>query len=149
MGFSDSNVISTIQKEKAPTQRQDVLDILRADFKREGKEELGDQYYNYLVSATETPQHRVLRSGNSILHIEILSPGVCKIDFFHNETPREIVKDAQEYMRALKKAGYKKVILEAEQQKVGKLAKIAADAVNGTYVISQLPDNDYKIEWSI
>lgn len=149
IGFSEPNVLPEVQKVRAPEPRKETWDIFKADFLRNGASiDDASEYYDTIEKGIQNNTVRVLRNGNSLLVVFLVSPGVANVDLFHDTSAKNIVDDVIEFAKAFKVAGFKKITLNALPEKVGKLAKIAADSVGVKYNVAQQPDGEYLVEWT-
>jgi hypothetical protein len=132
-GFSDSEVMSQVKKERS-NERAEVRDILKADVEKTGGNFA--QVYSKLVAMTQSGKTRIMRSGNSLLIYNILSPGMAEVHISTIDKPKELIKAVKEFYQAMTKAGFKSAVTTTSNSDISRVLSAAGVPVR----VSQKPD---------
>lgn len=132
-GFSDSEVMSQVKKERS-TSQANPRDIIKADVEKSG----GDfnQVYSKLVAATQSGKTRIMRSGNTLLIYNILSPNVAEVHISTMDSPKNLIKAVKEFYQAMLKAGFKSAVTTTNNSEISRVLSAAEIPVR----VSQRPD---------
>ena len=132
-GFSDSEVMSQVKKERS-TSKADPRDIIKADVEKSG----GDfnQIYSKLVASAQAGKARIMRSGNSLLIYNILSPGVAEVHISTMDKPKDLINAVKEFYQAMTKAGFKSAVTTTNNSEISRVLSAAGVPVR----VSQKPD---------
>lgn len=132
-GFSDSEVMSQVKKERS-TSQANPRDIIKADVEKSG----GDfnDVYSKLVTATQSGKTRIMRSGNTLLIYNILSPNVAEVHISTMDSPKNLIKAVKEFYQAMLKAGFKSAVTTTNNSEISRVLSAAEIPVR----VSQKPD---------
>jgi hypothetical protein len=132
-GFSDSEVMSQVKKERS-TSKADPRDIIKADVEKSG----GDfnEVYSKLVASTQSGKTRLMRSGNTLLIYNILSPGVAEVHISTMDKPKDLIKAVKEFYEAMTKSGFKSAVTTTDSSEISRVLSAAGVPVR----VSQKPD---------
>lgn len=72
------------------------------------------EVYAKLHAALATPKWRMLRNGDTLFLIHILSKGIAQLHVFNADTQEKYLENFVQFAKAMEKAGYKKVFGIAE-----------------------------------
>ena len=125
--MAQPDVMNLIQKERSPNApRMSTQDIVRTSLERQG---MGDQFediYGRLQSAVDTPNYRIMRSGNTLLFYQITKPKEeVMFDIITADTPQSLPSSLKEIMDAMKKAGFKRGMAMTENTNLVNIAQAA------------------------
>jgi hypothetical protein len=132
-GFSDSEVMSQVKKERS-NERAEVRDILKADVEKTGGNFA--QAYSKLVAMTQSGKTRIMRSGNSLLIYNILSPGMAEVHISTIDKPKELINAVKEFYQAMTKAGFKSMVSTTNNSEISRVLSAAGIPIR----VSQKPD---------
>ena len=82
-------ILQQVQKDRAPTQRMDMLDILQKDVEEQGGD--FDRVYAALKQGIDSGKMRIMRHGNTLLIYSILEPGVADVHISTADSPQALV----------------------------------------------------------
>lgn len=120
------DVMSMIQKDQGKAAPLDPAEIIRTSLKRQGQEDQFDNIYSQMSAALKTPHFRLVRSGNTLIFYRIVKPkDTVEFDIMTADSPRELPKNLQEIMKAMKAAGFKRGIAQTENANLVNIAKSA------------------------
>ena len=112
-------ILQQVQKDRAPAQRMDMLDILQKDVEEQGGD--FDRVYAALQQGVESGQMRIMRHGNTLLIYSILEPGVADVHISTADSPQALVSAVKEFYQALQKAGFKKAMSTTDNPQIGRV----------------------------
>ena len=147
IGISANDTLNQVRKERAAPERMEVTDIIKQDLTNNGMADKFDEIYGKLSTALSGNQYRMFRHGNSLLLLNILGKGVGEIHLMTADKPQDVVVAAQDFAKALDKAGYKQITTTTNNPQIAKVAKMAADSIGATYNVKAIPGGEYQIEW--
>jgi len=126
-------VFEQVKKERS-TAKADPRDIIKADVEKSG----GDfnQVYSKLVAATQSGKTRLMRSGNTLLIYNILSPGVAEVHISTMDKPKDLIKAVKEFYEAMTKVGFKSAVTTTNSSEISRVLT----AANVPVRVSQKPD---------
>ena len=136
-------LVDSSQEQK----RMGVEEIIQAELKREGREAEFQKFYMTLVQMLKMPNYRMMRSGNSLLLLNITAPHQGIIHLMTAENPRGILISATEFAKALKIAGYKSVKTTMKNKNLADLAGKAAESAGVKYAVQVNPQGGFDVEW--
>ena len=121
-GFSDSEVMSQVQKERGEPKRMEVLDILEKS--SQGQIE-PQKLYNALAYASENdPKLRVIRANNSLFIIYNLGQGNAEVMMETADKPKALVDSVKQFFESMRKAGFKSVQLGVGNPEIIRVIKM-------------------------
>jgi hypothetical protein len=132
-GFSDSEVMSQVKKERS-NERAEVRDILKADVEKTGGDFI--EVYSKLVGMVQSGKTRIMRSGNSLLIYNILSPGTAEVHISTIDKPKELINAVKEFYQAMTKAGFKSMVSTTNNSEISRVLSSAGIPIR----VSQKPD---------
>ena len=126
-------VFEQVKKERS-TAKADPRDIIKADVEKSG----GDfnQVYSKLVASTQAGKTRLMRSGNTLLIYNILSPGVAEVHISTMDKPKDLIKAVKEFYEAMTKVGFKSAVTTTNSSEISRVLSAAGVPVS----VSQKPD---------
>ena len=115
-GFSNTEVMSQVQKERGEPKRMEVLDILEKS--SQGQIE-PQKFYDALAYASNNdPKLRVIRANNSLFIIYNLGQGVAEA-MMETADKREVLPDSvKQFFQSMQKAGFKAVRIDIGNPKI-------------------------------
>jgi hypothetical protein len=102
------DVMSQIQKEHNP-QRMEIQDILKHDAEKNHPGLDWKKAYASLIDGTNKNKIRVIRNGNTLFALNLMAPHEANVLMFTASRDNELQKDIQESIKAVQKAGFKKI----------------------------------------
>ena len=115
-GFSDSEVMSQVQKERGEPKRMEVLDILEKS--SQGQIEPQKLYNALAYASNNDPKLRVIRANNSLFIIYNLGQGVAEA-MMETADKREVLADSvKQFFQSMQKAGFKAVRIDIGNPKI-------------------------------
>jgi hypothetical protein len=88
--------------------RMSVQNIVLESLRRHGKEKSFHKTYAALHHLLDKPEYRIMRQGNTLFFIHIIGKGECNFALIDADSPKNMLRNAQGFFEAMKKAGYKK-----------------------------------------
>lgn len=146
-GFSEKAVMDQVSKERAAPESMDAMEIIKQDLTRNGMADQFNTIYGKLVTALNGNQYRMFRHGNSLLLLNIIGKSTGEIHLMTADKPQEVVKAAQDFAKALDKAGYKQITTTTKNPQIARVSKMAADSIGATYNVKAMPGGAFQIEW--
>lgn len=73
-----------------------------------------DQVYASLIEMVKTNQYRILRSGNVLFLIKLLGNDEIQMYVFNPDSDKNFYRAFKDFMQAIKKIGFKKLIGETD-----------------------------------
>ena len=131
--FSDSEVMSQVKKERS-NERAEVRDIIKSEVEKTGGN--FSQVYSKLIAMVQSGKTRIMRSGNSLLIYNILSPGVAEVHISTMDKPKDLIKAVKEFYQSMTKSGFKSAVTTTNNAQISKVLTAAGVPVR----VSQKPD---------
>ena len=107
-GLKADNSPAIDHPSKDPSGRMSVQNIVLEALRRHGKEKSFHKTYAALHHLLSKPENRIIREGNTLFFIHIINKGECKFGLIDADSPKNMLRNAQGFFEAMKKAGYKK-----------------------------------------
>lgn len=76
------------------------------------------QVYVTLSKMLKTNKYRVLRNGNTLFLIKILSPGFAQMFLFNADSNKNLIRNMREFAQAMHRAGFKRVFGETHDMQM-------------------------------
>lgn len=129
----EKSVFEQVKKERSPS-KADPREILKADVEKTG----GDfnQVYAKLLASAQAGKTRIMRSGNTLLIYNILSPGVAEVHISTLDKPKNLINAVKEFYQAMLKAGFKSAVTTTTSPEISRVLSAAEIPVR----VSQKPD---------
>lgn len=124
-GFSDSEVMSQVKKERGPTERKSVQDIIKTEIENNGSNANWENVYKRVFALTQTPDYRILRANNSLFLIHNEKNGKASVYMFNADNVKEMPESISEFARAMKKANFNTVTFNTVRPAILRLLKSA------------------------
>lgn len=136
-------ILQQVQKDRAPKQRMDMLDILRQDVENQGGE--FDSVYSALQQGVESGRMRIMRSGNTLMIYSILEPGVADVHIATADTPQGLIQAVKDFYQAMQKAGFRKAMSTTNNPQIGRVLQASGVPVQ----VSMRPSMDGSQEFDL
>lgn len=81
------------------------------------------QAYAFLHQSIESGKYRIIRNGNTLFWYRMDEPQVAQMYVFNADTYKNLLRNMQEFAKAMHKAGFKKVYGETHDMNVLNLIK--------------------------
>ena len=115
-GFSNTEVMSQVQKERGEPKRMEVLDILEKS--SQGQIEPQKLYNALAYASNNDPKLRVIRANNSLFIIYNLGQGVAEA-MMETADKKEVLPDSvKQFFQSMQKAGFKAVRIDIGNPKI-------------------------------
>lgn len=121
-GFSNSEVMTQVQKERGEPKRMEVLDILKKS--SDGKIDPQRLYDALSYASNNDPKLRVIRANNSLFIIYNLGQGVAEVMMETADKPRALVDSVKQFFESMRKAGFKAVQLGVGNPEIIRVIKM-------------------------
>ena len=124
--MAQPDVMKLLEKEQGKAPRLSTQQIVKESLRRSGEEDQFGDIYGRMQSALQSPQFRIMRSGNTLLFYKIVKPkDTVEFDIMTADSPRELPNSLKDLMEAMKKAGFKRGIAKTENTNLVNLANSA------------------------
>ena len=115
-GFSNTEVMSQVQKERGEPKRMEVLDILEKS--SQGQIEPQKLYNALAYASNNDPKLRVIRANNSLFIIYNLGQGNAEV-MMETADKKEVLPDSvKQFFQSMQKAGFKAVRIDIGNPKI-------------------------------
>lgn len=98
--------------------RMSTQNIVLNALKEQGKEQNFKKVYGGLHHILSGKDYRLLREGNTLFLIKILGNNACHIQLINADSPKKVLKNILEFLKAIQKANYKEVQFDTTNQKI-------------------------------
>jgi hypothetical protein len=119
-------------------------DIVKQSVERMSPGEDWEDVYAHLYAGLQTPHFRMLRRRDSLLFFQVTPPVASNVHLFTTDDQTELKVSLNEFFKALKIAGYKKVTGEVENPAILRLIRMS-----GIKLKEQKTDDGYSFEVEI
>ena len=116
-------ILQQVQKDRAPAQRMNMLDILKNYVEQQGGD--FEKVYTSIKEGMDAGVVRIMRHGNTLMIYKIMEPGVADVDVASSDSPQEMVAAMKDFYQAMQKSGFKKVMMSTENPQVGQAVQSA------------------------
>jgi hypothetical protein len=121
-GFSDSEVMSQVQKERGDSPKMSTLDILT---KSVGGQIDPARFEAVLAETARTnPKVRIVRANNSLFIIHNDGQGGADVIMETADKPRELVDSIKQFCQAMKSAKFKSLRFEVSNPDIIRVIKM-------------------------
>lgn len=129
----EKSVFEQVKKERTPS-KASPQEIIKADVEKTG----GDfnQVYSKLVASAQAGKTRIMRSGNTLLIYNIVSPGVAEVHISTLDKPKNLINAVKEFYQAMLKAGFKSAITQTTNAEISRVLS----AAQVPFQVAQKPD---------
>ena len=122
-GFSDSEVMSQVKKERGASPKMSELEIVTKAAK--GRVD-PKQYYASLSHATQiNPKIRIMRANNTLFVYFNKGGGIADIAMLTADNPRQVVESIKQFGQAMKVAKFKTLKFQIDNPDIVKAIKMA------------------------
>jgi len=83
-----------------------VQEIIRKALEAHGREDQLKDMYRNIMLLLKTDEFRMVRQGNTMFLIQILSPGECKMAIFNGDSPKNLLRNIKGFYDAMLAGGY-------------------------------------------
>lgn len=125
--MAQPDVMKLIEQERSPkAQKMSTQDIVKTSLERQGQGDQFEDIYGRIQSAVNSPNYRIMRSGNTLLFYRITKPKEeVMFDVITADTPQALPSSLKEIMDAMKKAGFKRGMAMTENSNLVNIAQAA------------------------
>ena len=116
--------------------RVSVQEIIKKDAEATGAD--FEKLYTYFFQEIQAGRMRIMRHGNTLMIYSILQPKVAEVHIVSADKPREIIEAIKDFEKAMKKAGFVKVVSDTDNMAIVRLLQAAnvpvkVTPMNGKY----------------
>ena len=136
-------MMQQIQKDRAPAQRMDMLDILQNYVEQQGGD--FDKVYDALKEGMDAGAVRIMRYGNTLMIYKIMQPGVADVEIASADSAQDLVAAIKDFYQAMQKANFKSVTMSTENPQIGRAVQASGVPVQ----VSMRPSTDGTQEFDL
>jgi hypothetical protein len=121
-GFSDSEVMSQVQKERGESPKMSNIDILT----KSAAGQIDPVRFEAVLSETvrRNPKVRVIRANNSLFIIHNDGQGGADVIMETADKPRELVDSIKQFLQAMKVAKFKSIRFDVDNPDIIRVIKM-------------------------
>ena len=121
-GFSDSEVMSQVQKERGESPKMSNIDILT----KSAGGQIDPARFEAVLSETvrRNPKVRVIRANNSLFIIHNDGQGGADVIMETADKPRELVDSIKQFLQAMKVAKFKSIRFDVDNPDIIRVIKM-------------------------
>jgi len=109
-------------------------DIVQQSMARTNPGEDWEKTYAYMYHGLQSPHFRLIRRRNSLLFFQVTPPVASHAHLFTADDQEEVKISLQEFVKALKIAGYKKITSKVKNPSIIRLIRMAKLPVKETKI---------------
>jgi len=138
----DMAVLDQVKKQRT-NERLSTEEILQKEAERSGQN--FDSMYQALAMGVEAGNVRIMRANNTLFIYDIVQPGVAEFDVASADPDNIFSKSVQEFMQAMKVAGFKRISTSTNNPALSK----ALQAVTPVKSVRQVADETGQPEYEL